>query len=54
MMNKEELALAIAEKYLELEELAGKVGAYRRCGWTGRDMARMGLDEVCGVAAERA
>lgn len=46
MINKEELALAIAEKYLELEELAGKVGAYRamRLDWAryGED----GLDEV--------
>ncbi len=46
MSNKEELALAIASKYLELEELARQVGAYRamRLDWAryGED----GLDEV--------
>lgn len=46
MFNKEELALAIAEKYLELEELASRVGAYNamRLDWAryGED----GLDEV--------
>lgn len=45
MINNEELALAIARKYLELEELAGKVGAYRAMRM---DWARYGgeLDEV--------
>ena len=46
MMNKEELALAIAEKYLELEELAARSARTGRCGWTWARYGEDGLDEV--------